>query len=169
MKTLLFILCLLLVAVLLADTVVSQTVSNPKLTKNDLEEARDVTRDAGGSGAQLTYATRVDAIEKGKFNTLIVVYSKPTDEGEEFFGIVAHKGKKYVLKVDTFGRALNRGERFLKLGLRHEIGKAPLLRVIGAIIERGRPGAPEKQRNVDYQFNGSEFALVNQSIVQAGN
>jgi hypothetical protein len=169
MKALLQILFLMVMAVSLSATAFSQTVNNPRLTKNDLNEAKEITQDIGGTGAQLTYATRIDAIEKGRFDTLVVVYSKPVDEGEEFFGVVVQKGRKYPLKIDDYGRALNRGERFMKLGLRHEMGKPPLLRVIGSIIERGRPGAAEKQHNVDYQFNGTQFALVGQSVVQSSN
>jgi hypothetical protein len=144
----------------------AQTVRNPKLGEQDLLTAQTVMREEGGAEAELTYAVRIDAIEKGRFETLVVIYAKPADGGPDYFALVVRDdGKRYKLTVDQSGRALKSGDRFLRIGLRHEEGKPPLLRLMGQLTERGRPGAGERQRNIDYRFNGTEFAVVDQSIV----
>ncbi|HWQ32445.1 MAG TPA: hypothetical protein VNQ79_06145 [Blastocatellia bacterium] len=144
----------------------AQTVRNPKLGEADLSAAQTITREEGGEKAELTYAARIDAIEKGRFDTLVVVYAKPAADGPDYFALVAQDdGKRYRLAYDEAGRALKSGDRFLRIGLKHEAGRPPLLRLMGQLTERGRPGAGEQQRNVDFRFNGSEFALVDQSVV----
>ncbi|HZS05173.1 MAG TPA: hypothetical protein VFD58_10095 [Blastocatellia bacterium] len=149
-----------------AGTAVAQTIRNPKLGEQDLAAARAITSEAGGEKAELTYAVRIDAIEKGRFDTLVVIYARPASGGPDYFALVVQEDKKYRLAVDGSGRALKSGDQFLRMGLRHEEGKAPLLRLMGAVTERGRPGAGQRQRNVDYRFNGTEFVVVDQSVVQ---
>ncbi len=42
------------------------------------------------------------------------------------------------------------------------MGKAPLLRVMSATRETG--SSEERQRNLDFQYKGTEFTLVGQSV-----
>jgi len=151
-----------LLMILAVNQVLAQMARNPKLSPQDLAAAQAETREAGGAEAELIYATRIDAVVKGSFDSLVVIYAKPVKGGKEYFGLIARDGKKYHLSLDQSGRALKSGDRYLRIGLKHEEGKAPLLRLMGATTEPGKPG--EQQRNVDFQFNGSEFGLVGQSI-----
>jgi hypothetical protein len=145
----------------------AQTIRNPKLSAEDLAAAQSVAGAEGGEGAELTYATRIDAVEKGRFDTLIVVYAKPpaarprAGGGKSYFAIVVRGEQKFPLKIDQAGRALKTGDRFLRMGLRHVEGKPPVLRLIAAANE---PGAGEMQRNVDYQFDGQHFTLLTQTL-----
>lgn len=116
---------------------------------------------SGGEGAELTYATRIDAAEKGSFDTLIVIYAKPARGGKDYFGLVVRGEQKLPLKFDKSGRALKQGDQFLRMGLRHAEGKPPVLRLIAAAKEAGQG---EMQRNVDYQFDGQNFALISQTL-----
>ena len=154
---------ILIFVILVAGSVAAQTVPNPKLGESDLGAARSEVSVAGGAEAELTYAARIDGVEKGNFDSLVVIYAKPSKNGKDYFGLVVRDGKQYHLSLDKSGLALKSGDRFLRIGLRHEEGKAPLLRLMGATTEPGKTG--EWQRNVDFQFNGSEFALVGQSTV----
>jgi hypothetical protein len=141
----------------------AQTVKNPKLAEADLAAASAETRALGGEDAELTYAVRLDAIEKGSYNCLVVIYARPARGAKAYYGVVVRGDQKYRLQLDRSGQALPTGDRFLRLGLRHEEGKAPWLRLIAATSESG-PGGPQ-QRNLDYQFDGSEFRLINQSMM----
>lgn len=144
----------------------AQTVRNPKLSERDLTAAKAVALEEGGAKAELTYAVRIDAIEKGRFDTLVVIYARPAEGGPDYFGLVVQDdGKKHRLAFDRSGRALKSSDRFLRIGLRHEEGKPPLLRLMGQVTERGRPGVGERQRNIDYRFNGTAFVVVDQSVV----
>jgi hypothetical protein len=148
---------------LVTGCVFAQIVRNPKLSPRDLSTAQDETRGAGGAGSELVYAVRIDAIQKGSFDSLVVIYAKPGKAGKDYFGLVVRDGKKYRLNLDQSGRALPSGDRFLRIGLRHEDSGAPLLRLMGATTEPGKTG--EWQRNLDFRFNGTEFALIGQSTM----
>jgi hypothetical protein len=54
-------------------SVAAQTIRNPRLNASDLEAATAAAKSAQGPDAELVYATRADAIEKGKLNCLVVV------------------------------------------------------------------------------------------------
>ncbi len=151
-----------LLALFLAVAASGQIVRNPRLALADRDEARSATRDGGGAGAELVYAARIDAATKGAFDSLVVIYSKGAGAAREFHGVVVRGGKKHPLVGDKSGGALPPGDRFLRIGLRHEAEKAPLLRLMSSIGESGQ--ADERQRNLDFQFNGKEFELVAQSI-----
>ena len=145
-------------ALLFAALLTSQTVKNPKLSAADLAAAKAETESAGGSDAELVYANRLDALEKGKFDSLALYYLKPKAGGPVYFGeIVTDGGAKYPLKVDKSGQVLPTGDRFLRMGLKYEEGKAPLLRVMGA--------GTQQQHNFDFRFSGTEFTLVDRSQV----
>lgn len=139
----------------------AQMARNPKLAPADLEAAQNETKQSGGATAELIYAARLDAVQKGSFDSLIVVYSKPGRAAKDYFAVLLREGKKHPLAFDKQGRALGAGEKFLRMGLRHEEGKAPLVRIIGATTD----AKIEQQRNLDYRFNGTDFALVTQSVV----
>ncbi|MEP7273969.1 MAG: hypothetical protein ABI882_20885 [Acidobacteriota bacterium] len=139
----------------------TQTVRNPKLAPADLETARSTTKESGGAEAELVYSARIDGVTKGTFDSLVVVYGKGSGPAREFYAAVIRDGKKYALAGEKSGRALPTGDRFLRIGLRHEGDKAPLLRLMSAIGESG--SADERQRNLDFQFDGKEFQLVGQS------
>jgi hypothetical protein len=138
-----------------------QTIRNPKLSATDLGAAREATKEAGGAEAELVYSARIDAVTKGTFDSLVVIYSKAAGGSKDYYALVLRDGQKLSLAGEKSGRALPSGDRFLRIGLRHEDGKPPLLRVMGATGAAGQPD--ERQRNLDFQFTGKEFALVAQS------
>lgn len=151
------------VAALLMGSVVTagQMVRNPKLSATDLGVARDATKEAGGAEADLVYSARIDAVTKGSFDSLVVIYSKAAGGAKDYYALVIRDGQRLSLAGEKSGRALPSGDRFLRIGLRHQDGKAPLLRVMGATGPAGQPD--ERQRNLDFQFTGKEFELVAQS------
>jgi hypothetical protein len=149
---------ILFAALLLVPLVAAQTVKNPKLSAADLTTAKAEAEASGGSDAELVYANRLDAVEKGKFDSLAVFYLKPQAGGPQYFGvIVTDAGAKYPLKADKSGQVLPTGDRFLHIGLKYEEGKAPLLRVMGA--------GHDQQHNFDFRFSGTEFTVVDRSQV----
>ncbi len=155
-----FILSLLALMIALSSETAAQLARNPKISPPDLEAAKVETRESGGATAELIYAARLDAVQKGSFDSLIVIYAKAVKGGKDHFAVILRDGKKHPLGFDKQGRALKAGDKFLRMGLRHEEGKSPILRLIAATTD---PKLGEQQRNLDFQFNGSEFALVNQS------
>lgn len=124
----------------------AQMIANKKLSASDLGAAQAETKSAGGNEAQLIYATRLDAVEKGAFDSLVVIYGK----GKDTFAMVVRGGKRFMLKTDASGQAVKPGEQFQRMGVKYEAGKAPLLRLFAV----GTGGA---LRNADYRFNGTEF------------
>lgn len=151
------------VAFLLAVAAVAapaQTVKNPRLSPQDLEAAKKQMRDVGGSAAELTYAARLDLVARGSFDSLMVVYALPVGQGHNYFAFVIRDDKRYPVVAGEKGTALPAGDRFLRIGLKHQEGASPILRIMGAFSD---PARGELQRNADFQFNGSEFALVGKS------
>ena len=139
----------------------AQMVRNPKLSSKDLDTAQAKSRQAGGEKAELIYAARLDLIQKGNYDSLIVVYAKPAKAGKDFYAMVVQEGKSFPLVYDKQGRALKSGDKFLRIGLKHEEGKAPLLRLMGSTIDQTKG---EQQRNLDFRFNGTEFKLESESM-----
>lgn len=129
-----------------AVAVNAQMIANKKLSPSDLSAAQAETKSAGGADAQLVYATRLDAVQKGSFDSLVVIYAK----GKDTHALVVRGGKRYMLKADQGGQAVKAGDQFQRLGVRYEEGKAPVLRMFAL-----NSGA---LRNVDFRFNGTEFA-----------
>jgi len=154
-----------LMAICIIATGFSQTVRNPKLASADLEAAKEATRAGGGNTAELVYAARIDAVTKGTFDSLVVVYSTVAGTGKLYYAVVLREGQTLRLPGEKSGTALPKGDRFLRIGLRHEADKAPLLRLMGGIGEAG--AADEQQRNLDFRFNGKEFELVGQSVMKS--
>lgn len=152
---------LLIASLSLCASAAAQTVPNPKLSPEDLGAAQSVAA-AGGEGAELTYAARIDAVEKGRFDSLVVIFAKPAPSGKEYYATVVRGENRYALKLDDAGRALKPGDRFLRMGLRHAEGKAPVVRLIAAT--KNEAGRGEMQRNLDYQFDGKQFALIAQTL-----
>ena len=147
---------------LLGGLALPQAIRNPKLSQEDLAAATSVSKESGGADAELIYVNRIDAVEKGNFDSLVVVYAKAVEGGKDYFALVARGGQNYPLKFDQQGRALGRGDQFLKIGLRHGEGHPPLLRLIGLASD---PNSTGKQRNVDFQFSNGQFVLTAQSLV----
>ncbi|MGH9936227.1 MAG: hypothetical protein ACREAM_08275 [Blastocatellia bacterium] len=141
----------------------AQLARNPKISPPDLETAQAETRQSGGANAELIYAARLDVIQKGNFDSLIVIYAKAVKSGKDYFAVVQREGKKYPLAFDKQGQALKSGDKYLHMGLKHEEGKSPILRLIGATTN---PKQGEQQRNVDFRFNGTEFLVESQSLTQ---
>ena len=139
-----------------------QTIRNPRLSASDLDAATSAARSAQGADAELVYATRIDAIEKGKLDCLVVVSASGAGSAKTYVIQVIRDGTALKLVAGDSGSALPAGDRFLRIGLRHDQGKAPILRVMSATREKGSD--EERQRNIDFQHNGSEFALVGQSL-----
>ena len=139
----------------------AQIVRNPKLAPADLESAKDVSRTRGGNGADLVYAARIDAVTKGKFDSLVVVYSTGSEAGKEYYAVVVRDGQKLPLAAEASGLALPKGDRFLRIGLKHDAEKTPLLRLMGAV-----GGSADGERNVDFRFDGKEFTLIEQTVMK---
>jgi hypothetical protein len=157
------IIILILILLLLIATSISATAQlarNPKIAPADLEAAKAETRESGGPGAELIYAARLDAIQKGSFDSLIVIYAKAVKNGKDYYALVLREGKKHPLAFDRQGRALKAGDKFLRMGLKHEDGKSPILRLIASTTD---PKLGEQQRNLDFQFDGNGFTVVGQS------
>lgn len=128
-----------------AVAVNAQMIANKKLSPSDLAAAQSEAKSAGGKDAQLVYATRLDAVQKGSFDSLVVIYAK----GSETHALVVRGGKRYMLKADQSGQAVKAGDQFQRMGVRYEEGKAPVLRMFAL-----NSGA---LRSVDFRFNGTEF------------
>jgi len=139
----------------------AQLARNPKISPPDLEAAQAETRESGGPNAELIYAARLDAVQKGSYDSLIVIYAKAVKGGKDYFAVIQREGKKYPLAFDKQGQALKSGDKFLRMGLKHEEGKSPILRLIGATTD---PKQGEQQRNVDFRFNGTDFVVESQSL-----
>jgi hypothetical protein len=162
-KILLRILLSLLIVIIFAPGFTyTQVVRNPRLSSDDLDTAKNQMRQAGGATAELIYSVRIDAVERGSFDCLVVVYAKAVKGGKDYYAMVFRDKKSYPLLVDQEGRALKSGDRFLRIGLKHETGKSPVLRLMGAASD---PATGEQQSNLDFRFNGNEFALESQSVV----
>jgi hypothetical protein len=158
----------ILAAMLLTIFVASasaQLARNPKIAAPDLETAKAETLALGGETAELIYAARIDAVAKGSYDSLIVVYAKPAKTGQDHFAVILREGQKFPLiadKKDKLARAFASGDKYLRMGLRHEEGKSPLVRLM-AVTNDKEKGA--MQRNLDFQFSGSEFVLVAESLM----
>lgn len=139
--------------------------SNPKISQPDFDAATAETLTAGGDKAELIYAARIDAVERGNYDSLIVIYAKPAKSGKDHFAVILRGEQKFPLvfdKQDKSGRALKPGDKFLQIGLKQEEGKSPLLRLMATTVDKEK-GA--QRRNLDFQFNGTEFAVVGQSMM----
>lgn len=140
----------------------SQVVPNRGLTPADLDLARTLTSEVGGATAELVYAHRFDPVTRGQFDSLLVLYSRRSDQGEaEYFAFVHRDGQRLILALDSRGRALPPGDRFLRIGLRRLSDQPAILRVVGSFDD---PALGPAQRNVDFQFKNTDFILVGQSI-----
>jgi len=139
--------------------------SNPKISQPDFDAAKAEMLAAGGEKADLIYAARIDAVQRGSYDSLIVIYQKPAKVGKDCFAFVLREGQRLPLvldKQDKQGRALKSGDKFLRIGLKHEEGKSPLLRLIASTVDKEKG---EQQRNVDFRSNGTEFILIGQSTM----
>ncbi len=139
--------------------------SNPKISLPDFEAAKAETMAAGGQQAELIFAARIDAVARGNYDSLIVVYAKSAKPGQTYFAFILREGQKHPLvfdKKDKLARALPTGDKYLRMGLRHEEGQSPLIRLMGSTTDKEKG---VQQRNLDFQFNGSEFAIVGQSMM----
>jgi hypothetical protein len=138
--------------------------SNPKISQSDFDAAKTEMLAAGGEKAELVYAARIDAVQRGSYDSLIVIYQKPAKVGKDSFAFVLREGQRLPIvfdKQDKQGRALKPGDKFLRIGLKHEDGKLPLLRLIASTMDKEKG---EQQRNVDFQFDGAAFSLIGQSM-----
>lgn len=143
----------------------AQLARNPKIAAPDLEAAKAETLASGGEQAELIYAARIDAVTKGTYDSLIVIYAKPAKSGKDYFAVILREGQKLSLiadKKDKLARAFPPGDKYRQMGLRHEEGKSPLIRLMSTATDKEKG---EQQRNLDFQFNGTEFALVAQSMM----
>ncbi len=143
----------------------AQLSRNPKIAAPDLEAAKAETLAAGGEQAELIYAARIDAVTKGAYDSLIVIYAKPVKSGKDYFAVILREGQKLPLiadKKDKLARAFPTGDKYRQMGLRHEEGKSPLIRLMSAATDKEKG---EQQRNLDFQFNGAEFALVAETMM----
>src|SRR5262245_63312978 len=110
----------------------AQVVRNPKLSSSDLDAAMNQMRQAGGATAELIYSVRIDAFDRGNFDSLVIVYAKAVKGGKDYYAMVIRDKKTFPLVFDKEGRALRSGDRFLRIGLKHETGKPPIVRLMGA-------------------------------------
>ncbi len=149
------------VFIISSSQVSAQTKQNPKLSKKDLEAAQSITRESGGANSELIYAARLDAVQEGAFDSLVVIYARNIKGGKDIYALVSREGQNYPLIFDKEGRALKSGDKFLSIGRKAVPGKPPLLRIMGGVTE---PAKGEMQRNLDFQFKGNGFALIDQSM-----
>jgi hypothetical protein len=89
-----------------------------------------------------------------------VIYAKPVKTNKEYFAVVLRETRKLPLAFDRQGRVLKSGDRYLRMGLKHEEGKSPVVRIIASTAD---PVRGEQQRHLDFRFNGTAFALETQS------
>ncbi|MBS1787995.1 MAG: hypothetical protein JST85_09750 [Acidobacteria bacterium] len=153
----------LVLVLILSTSAFAQLARNPKIAAPDLEAAKAETLAAGGETAELIYAARIDAVTKGAYDSLIVVYAKPVKTVQNYFAFILRGGQKLPLiadKKDKLARAFPAGDKYLRMGLHHEEGKSPLIRLMTATTDKQKG---EQQRNLDFQFDGTEFLLVAQS------
>ena len=147
---------LLILFALIAVPVPSQTIKNPKLSSDDRNAASSAAKAVQGDTAELVYAARLDAVEKGKYDCLVVISSIGAGKSRRYIAQVVRPGETLKLIGGENGNALPGGDVFLRMGLRYQEGKAGILRLMSQTPE-------DKQRNLDFQFNGTEFALLGQS------
>ncbi|QQS48626.1 MAG: hypothetical protein IPM66_08385 [Acidobacteriota bacterium] len=138
----------------------AQIARNPKLSPDDQSLAQSQSREAGGAGAELVYAARLDLVQKGSFDSLVVIYSSRVKAGKEFYGFVYRNDKRFPLVFDQEGRALKSGDAYYRIGLRHGESGSPVLRLMGSFTDQTKR---EMIRNLDFQFDGNAFALIGQS------
>ncbi|MFZ4794201.1 MAG: hypothetical protein ACOYLN_08710 [Blastocatellia bacterium] len=138
----------------------AQTIPNRGLTAVDLETARALTLEVGGATAELVYANRFDVVARGEFDSLLVVYTKPGDQAGSYYAFIERNGQRLILAPDTDGRLLPRGDSFRRVGLQRRPSGSAVLRIISAFTD---PANGVSRRNLDFQFNGTDFALIAQS------
>ena len=143
------------------DLTYGQEARNPKLSASDSTPQRRRPGKPAAPSA-VVYAIRIDAVAKGSFDSLVVIYSKGGASAKEYYGVVLRDGRQLPLVGGKRGTAFPTGDRFLRIGLRHETGIAPTLRLMSATTEPGQP--EERQRNLDFQFKGTEFAMIGESV-----
>src|SRR5262245_58468260 len=80
-----------------SNRVHAQLASNPKLGSKDLAAAQSLVRDLGGADSELIYAARLDVIQKGSFDCLVVVFTQTGKQGKEYYAAVAQADKNYPL------------------------------------------------------------------------
>ena len=153
---------ILLLLAMAGLTAFSQVVPNRGLTPADLELARSLANESGGATAELVYAHRFDPITRGKFDSILVLYSRRSDSGPaEYFAFIHLDGQRLVLALDPSGRVLPHGDLFLRIGLRRLPDQSPILRIVGSFND---PVLGSSLRNVDFQFNRTGFLLIGQSV-----
>src|SRR5262249_15491873 len=128
MNRMLFLILTGLLIISVPVAAIPQLASNPKISQPDLQAAQTETHESGGANAELIYANRLDAVQKGVFDSLIVIYAKPVKDGKDYFAVIQRGGQKYQLASEKKGQALKSGDKFLRMGLKHEEGKSPILR-----------------------------------------
>lgn len=151
-------LALLFVVSICASAAEAQIARNPKLAKQDLDIAQAQSREAGGPQSELVYAVRLDLVQKGSFDSLVVVYQ--TRDNKDIHSFVFRDNKRFPLAFDKQGRALRSGDSFYRVGIKHVDSGSPVLRLMGTFFDQSRR---ELVRNLDFQFDGNAFALVDQS------
>jgi len=115
-----------------------------------------------GDTAELIYAARLDAVEKGKYDCLVVISSIGAGQSKRYIAQVVRPGNTYKLVGGQNGNALPAGDTYLRMGLRYQEGKSSILRLMSVMTETSTN--IDKQRNLDFQFNGTEFVLLGQSV-----
>ncbi len=145
---------------LLSFGIAAQVVPNRGLTAPDLESARTLVAEVGGPTATFVYANRFDPVTTGTFDSLLVIYSLVERETPVYFAFIQRLEQRLSLTVDPQGRLLPRGDSFLRIGLRRLKDAPSILRIVGSSPSSNDSTA---LRNVDYQFNGTQFLVIGQS------
>ncbi|NBO65771.1 MAG: hypothetical protein EBU88_13175 [Acidobacteria bacterium] len=142
----------------------AQVVPNRGLTAADLALARTLLLDVGGEKAQLVYSHRFDPIQRGEFDSLLVVYDRNDDQGiRETFAFIHRREERLIIALDPKGRVLLPGDIFLRIGIRRLPDQPPIVRFVGSFNDKS---LGPSLRNVDYQFNRTDFSPVNQSVTR---
>ena len=150
---------LLSLLLLLTTSAAAQVVPNRGLLAADLQLAQTIALEAGGAAAELTYANRIDLVNRTEFDSLLVVYAV---RGEDR-AVIDRGGARHSLVVDGEPRVIPSGDTFRRSGLRRPPSGPAILRLISTFRD---PQGEEWQRNLDFQFNGKEFVIVGQSTTR---
>ena len=135
----------------------AQVVPNRGLVAADLELARTIVLEAGGDKAQLIYANRLDLVTPADFDSLVVIYSV----GSEYRALIDRAGNRFPLTIDGQSWVVPPGDSFRRSGLNRPASGPATLRLITTF--RDSKGE-EWQRNLDFQFNGTEFVTIGRSV-----
>src|SRR4249919_358963 len=88
---------LLVLFLLVGVPVAAQSIKNPRLSSEDLNAATSAAKAVQGDTAELIYAARLDAVEKGKYDCLVVISSIGAGQSKRYIAQVVRPGITFKL------------------------------------------------------------------------